>query len=91
MSCIDGKEFAFDIRLEIIHPSQALDLRLCTDHTRAVNIPLGKRLDLDEQRILVVLNRNDAVNGSVREADTAFSFCLQIIGKMLIDEVPQHR
>ena len=90
MSRIDGEEFALDICLQIVYPGKALDLRYFALSLRAVDIPLAVRLDLHEQGFLIVLQRHDAVNSSIREADIRIDKRLGLIRKMLIDEILEH-
>ena len=90
MPRVDREELAFDVGGEIVHPRQPLDGRRRADRPFAVDIPLGKRLDLDEERILVVLDRHNAVNRRIWKTDAVICLLLHIFREMFIYKVFEH-
>ena len=62
---VDGEELALDERLEVVHPGDAVDVRLGAAEGRAVDDPLEERLDRDIEP--AGLLGHDAVDRAVRE------------------------
>ena len=90
MACVDREELALDVGRQVVNPREALDLRAAALGLRGVRIPLAVRLDLDEQLLVVLLDRDDAVDSGIREADELVDFRFRLFGQRFVDEILQH-
>ena len=68
VSCIDAEQFAFDIRLQIVHIGNAFQSDRAFAGCPLYN-PLAEGLHLHKERIRMLLHRNDPVHRCIREAD----------------------
>ena len=69
MTCIDGKEFAFNVSGEIVDYCHTFNLRSFTDKTFGINVPFTELFDFDQKFFIVVLRRYYSVNCCIWEAD----------------------
>ena len=81
MACIEGKEFPFDIGLEVIDRGHAFDRRNLPDEGRPLYIPFIILFHRNVERNFAADRRDDPVDGGIRPTDVGLSPLPDILGK----------